>query len=372
VLGRPWVVLREGERRRWGGDLRRRYLLDGLAAATDAVVVDDWKAGSIRSSLRTLRGRPWHVWRRAAFVATSELMIESQLEAITRYGVPLAVDIHDDPIGQAGALGIELSPEHRDAFRARLRANLDAFPWLTAPSEPFARLAGLPLERLVVAPNGTDTAHVTPVEPPEAAAVAFISGAAPGRGIEALVDSCRIVRRTLPEARLLLLLAGTSDQSQAYLDGLVAALAHEPWIEIGPAPYGELGLALGRATVLCIPTPANAYWDSVPPLKLFDGMASGRPHVTTPRVETARIIRRHDAGLVTEDDSPESIAAALLRLLGDEALARRMGSNARAAAEREFDWAVIGARLADDLLARTRRWHRPTRGSAPAREEAHL
>jgi glycosyltransferase involved in cell wall biosynthesis len=92
-------------------------------------------------------------------------------------------------------------------------------------------------------------------------------------------------------------------------------------------------------------------------------MASGRPHVTTPRVETARIILRHEAGLVTEDDSRQAIGAGLEALLGDDALSRRMGANARAAAEREYDWRLIGARLADDLLectaSRFRLGHRP-------------
>jgi glycosyltransferase involved in cell wall biosynthesis len=196
--------------------------------------------------------------------------------------------------------------------------------------------------------------------------VAFISGAAPSRGIEALVDACRVVRRTIPETRLLLYLAGTGDQSQAYLDGLRRALVDEPWIEIGPVAYAELGPALGRASVLCIPTPAHRYWDSVPPLKLFDGMAAGRPHVTTPRLETARIVERHEAGLVTEDDSPEALAAALATILGDDTMARRMGANARAAAQREYDWKVLGARLADDLLDRATSPSRPTGRSAVA------
>jgi glycosyltransferase involved in cell wall biosynthesis len=46
------------------------------------------------------------------------------------------------------------------------------------------------------------------------------------------------------------------------------------------------------------------------------------------------------------------MAAAILELLGDAGEARRRGANARAAAEREYDWRVIGERLADEVLAR--------------------
>jgi len=74
--------------------------------------------------------------------------------------------------------------------------------------------------------------------------------------------------------------------------------------------------------------------------------------MTTPRAETARLVRDHDAGTVSTGDDPASMAAAILQLLGDAGEARRRGANARAAAEREYDWRVIGERLADEVLAR--------------------
>jgi glycosyltransferase involved in cell wall biosynthesis len=214
LLGHGWVVLREGARLRLGGDLRRRYLLDGLARRATAVVVDDWQAGSIGATLLSVRGRRWQGWRRSPFIATSELMTKRQLETTGRLRIPLAID----------------------------------------------RLVGPPAQRLIVAPNGTDSALVRPVSPPALPTVGLVSGAAPGRGIEALAEACRIVWGTIPEVRLLVFLVGTGDRSQAYLDGMVLAVRDQPWIEIGTASYAELGVALGRASVLCIPTPAHPYW----------------------------------------------------------------------------------------------------------------
>ena len=130
-------------------------------------------------------------------------------------------------------------------------------------------------------------------------------------------------------------------------------MASEPWIEIGQTPYGELGAALGRATVICIPTPAHAYWDSVAPVKLFDCLAAGRPIVTTPRPETAAIVRDRDAGLVADGDDAEALAAAADASCSRTRSGRgRWAPMRRAAAERDYDWRVIGERLADQLLAR--------------------
>jgi phosphatidylinositol alpha-1,6-mannosyltransferase len=74
--------------------------------------------------------------------------------------------------------------------------------------------------------------------------------------------------------------------------------------------------------------------------------------VTTPRPETAAIVRDRDAGLVADGDEAEALAGPLAELLEDPDRARAMGANARAAAEQDFDWRVIGERLADQLVAR--------------------
>jgi glycosyltransferase involved in cell wall biosynthesis len=308
----------------------------------------------LKATLRELRGPIWQVWRARPLVASTELLIDKQLTAVRQLAEAAIVDVHDDAFLQNDALGIEMSPDQADAIKARMRSNREAFRWLVAPSAAFAELVGLDPARVVVASNGSDTATVRPATWPDTPAVAFISGAAPRRGIEELVDAVRIVRRRLPETHLHLWLAPTGDESRVYLDALAASVASEPWVEIGQTPYDELGAALGRATVLCIPTPAHAYWDSVAPVKLFDCLAAGRPIVTTPRPETAAIVRDNEAGLVAEADGAEALAMPLSQLLEDGARARVMGANARVAAEHHYDWRVIGERLADQLLPRIR------------------
>jgi glycosyltransferase involved in cell wall biosynthesis len=349
---RPWIVLREDRRRRWGGDLRRHYLFNGLVDGAGARVIEDRRVAPLSAALHELGGRRWQVWRPRPLVATTEFLTDKQLALVARLGVPAAVDVHDDVILQADALGVPLGADEHAAILATRRAN-DVFRWLVAPAAAFARLAGLDPARVVVASNGTDSRAVRPAPWPDAPGVAFVSGAAPSRGIEELIAAMRIVRDRLPDARLYLWLAATGDASRVYLDDLVARHAAEAWIEIGQTPYEELGAQLGRATALAIPTPAHPYWDAVAPVKVFDYLAAGRPIVTTPRVETAALVRRLDAGLVTASDAAEAMAESIVAVLDDPERAKAMGARAREAAEREFDWRVIGERLAADLLART-------------------
>jgi glycosyltransferase involved in cell wall biosynthesis len=351
-VSRPWLVLREGDRRRWGGDLRRHYLLDGLAAATSGRVLEDRRVDPLSAALRELRPPRWQVWQRPPLVASTELLADKQLAAVRRLGDAAVVDIHDDALLQNDALGIETPGDEAASIRSRHDANREAFRILVAPSQSFAELTGLAPDRVVVASNGSDTRTVRPAPWPDVPAIAFVSGAAPRRGIEELIAAARLVRQQIADTRLHLWLAATGDDSRAYLDALTASVSGDPWIEIGQAPYTELGAQLGRATVLAIPTPAHAYWDSVAPVKLFDYLAAGRPVATTPRRETVAIVSANDAGAVAEADTADAMAAAILPVLQDAQRAREMGANARAAAEREYDWRVIGERLAGEILAR--------------------
>jgi glycosyltransferase involved in cell wall biosynthesis len=263
-----------------------------------------------------------------------------------------AVAVYDDPIAQTAALGIRMPRGRAGRLRRRREANIDAFRWLVVPTRSFAELARLDLSRVIVGGNGTDAGHVRPQPWPDMPTVGMASGAAPGRGIEALIDAATQVREQVRDLRLRLWLVATSPESQTYLDALTERSRRHSWIEIGSAPYRDLGAALGAASVLVIPHPPNDYLDVALPVKLFDSMAAGRPLVVTPRIETRAIIERHSAGVVATGDSVDELAEALLTLLDDRERMQRMGTAARRAAERHYDWPVVGGRVAAEILSR--------------------
>jgi glycosyltransferase involved in cell wall biosynthesis len=345
------MVMRADRGRGWGGEIRRSQIFARLAERTAATVVDDWP-----SFQRAIRGRRWQAWlgrrRVRPFLAASETAPPKWVERIVELSDPVAVAIYDDAVIQSRALGLDLSVGRAEELRVRRRQNEAAFRWHVVPTASFAELAGLDPARVIVGGNGTIASRVRPGPWPEVPAIGFVSGAAPGRGIEALIEAARIVRGEIPETRLFLWLLATSAAGEAYVEGLRAQIAGEPWVRIAPAPYERLGEILSQATVLTIPHPDNEYMDVALPVKLFDSMAAGRPLVVTPRRETAVIVKQHGVGLVTGGDDPASIAQACVRLLTDEALARRLGAAARAAAEREYDWPIVGDRIADEILRR--------------------
>jgi glycogen(starch) synthase len=348
-VGARWLVLREGSRLRWGGDLRRHHVLAALASRPDAIDVDGWSAERLREVLAAHRRRPWNARPRLA--AATMLAAAALAEAAGRT-VPYAVDFHDDPLAQVAALGVDMDEAWVVRAMDRKRRNVDAFRWLVVPSAELAELAGLDRDRTLVAGNGSDTTIIRPSPWPREPAVGFISGAAAGRGIETLIGAARLLRDQVPGLRLLLWLAATGAAGEAYLEELRRSTADDPWIEYGAAPYQEIGAQLGRATVLCVPNPPAGYWDAVSPVKLYDCMAAARPVVVTPRTVMRAEVERHQAGLVAPGDRPEDLAGPIAQLIGDDALARQLGENGRNAVVAEHDWRSISRSLAAELVRR--------------------
>ncbi len=304
-----------------------------------------WTADILRSTLdESGRGR--------ARLASVEFLDREALDVAIARTKPIVVDFHDEPLAHADALGHTLSVDRSAELRSLVDSNLAIFPDVICQSPEFVRLVGLDARRTFIAPSGTDSRRIVPGPWPEAPVVGMVSGASPGRGIEALVAACRLLRADHPDVRLWLALAGTTDAGRAYLQGLVESFASDSWITVEAVPYREIGPRLAATSVLVIPHPAHPYWDAVLPIKMFDYLAAGRPVVATPRVATAALLDGCAAGIVAEGDEPAHLASAIGRLLGDDRLSRRTGAAGRTAAETTYDWAVIGRRLANQILRR--------------------
>jgi glycosyltransferase involved in cell wall biosynthesis len=349
-----WVVLLELTHQRWGGDLRRSQIFRRLGERTSGAILNGFSVGPLREMLGVSRYFPVPLFRRGPKpkLASGEMLRPRVLWAMKWLAQPVAVAVYDDPVMQTAALGIALPASRERQLRRRRDANLDAFRWYVVPTASFAELVGLKTDRVIVGGNGTDTNHIQVGEWPSSPAIGMISGAAPARGIELLVEATRRLRPQIPELRLLLWLVATGEESEHYLSDLRQQLRRERWIEIDSIDYQDLDLALHRATALCVPQPPNDYTEVALPVKLFDSMAAGRPLIVTPRAEAARLVTRHGAGIVATGDSVDDLGQALADVLADEAAAQRMGAAARRAAEQHYDWNVVGDRIASEVLSR--------------------
>ena len=349
-----WIAVLGSRRERFGGERRRRYIFRRLAERTSGAIVSGWSWDGIEPAVAPARRRiPGLGGRERLPKLVSGEMLEADVVKRLRGRADLvAVAIYDDPIPHHAALGIELAPRQARALRRKRDANVDAFRWQVMPTVALAELAGLSVERVIAGENGTDVTRIVPGVWPEDPAIGFSSAAAPGRGIEMMIEAARLLRGEIPALRLLLWLVASGAASQSYLDALNRSIRRERWIEVDAFGGDDLNHAYRQATLFCIPHPPHAYWDATLPVKIFDALAAGRPLVITPRTETRRIVERYGVGVVAGGDSADDLAAAMRPLLLDEPMARRIGAVAREVAETVYDWPKVGDRIATAILER--------------------
>ncbi len=108
-----------------------------------------------------------------------------------------------------------------------------------------------------------------------------------------------------------------------------------------------------QATVLAIPLPASEYSRrraAGQALRLRGGRPADRRHAA-PRDRGSD--QAFDIGVVAPGDDADSMAEAFAPPAGRQpAGPRRSALAARAAAEAQFDWSVVGERIADEVLSR--------------------
>jgi glycosyltransferase involved in cell wall biosynthesis len=106
---------------------------------------------------------------------------------------------------------------------------------------------------------------------------------------------------------------------------------------LGFVPPSEVGAYLERAAVVCVPSRREGVGFAA-----LEAMAHARPVVATPVGGLADAVEDGVTGLLVE---PSGLRAAVVRLLEDEELRRRLGSAARARAKERYSWGAATAAL---------------------------
>jgi glycosyltransferase involved in cell wall biosynthesis len=107
-----------------------------------------------------------------------------------------------------------------------------------------------------------------------------------------------------------------------------------------PGALDDLGALYAASGVAVAPI----FWGSGVRIKLLEALASGLPVVATPLAAEGIPLRAGESALFADD--PAGFAAAIARLLDDEALRARVGAAGRAVVARHYDWRAVGRRLA--------------------------
>lgn len=255
--------------------------------------------------------------------------------------------------------------------RRKIRLFLHHPDAIISPSSELHRksaFTGVRGDRLYFIPNGVDTGTFAPGNSfdvidkdfgidPSRPVIICPRRLEPKNGVEYLIRSVPLVRAAHPDAQFLIVGGGFPDERARFEAFLTESGQRHGVFFTGNVPNSSMPKFYALATISVLPSIMEAT-----SISGLESMASGLPLVGTNVGGIPEIIEDGVSGILVEPRSPEELARACVRLLGDEALRRGLGANARARVEREFSWTGISRRTVEiyetvvaDRTARTRR-----------------
>jgi glycosyltransferase involved in cell wall biosynthesis len=168
------------------------------------------------------------------------------------------------------------------------------------------------------------------------------------KGVIEIIEALPLIMREVESTKLLLIGEIREEIEKRKIMSLIEKNNLKEHVKItGWMKHTEIPKFINQGDVgLIIFKPWSYSYITGVPNKLIDYMACGKPVVTSkdfPEIE--RIVNDSNGGILVNHDDPKQIAEAVIKLLNDDDLRRKMGQNARSYIERNHSWKSFEKRL---------------------------
>lgn len=331
---------------RWPRELAREDVVAGIRVRRLPFVLPTWRGlGMLTSPIRFAQS--WlgfeRVLRSGAYdVVNLHYLCEPALYAglcCRPRGLPIVVSTHGSDI--------EALPPGADSPHGRLaRRSLRTAAAITANSRSLADavcrlMSRAPRQAVAVIGNGvrvkefdraTDASAV-PGKP-------FVLGVGrlwPFKGFDLLIRAFGALAGRLPELHLVLIGHGAEEVALRQL--AVECGISDRVVFVGRLPPEGVAAFLQRCEFLVVPSQREGFG-----IVALEAMACRKPVVATAVGGLPEVVSDGITGLLVKERTPEAMAAAMLRLLGDPQLALQLGRAGRQVAESRFTWEAVARR----------------------------
>ena len=218
---------------------------------------------------------------------------------------------------------------------------------------------GIDSKKIVVIENGANINHFKPIDKNQALLelnynidnkyVCFIGNLAPWQGLEYLIHAASGILKTCPDARFLII--GDGPMKNEWMQFTQELEVSENFIFTGSIPYEQIPLYINASDV-CVVTKRQLK-SGYSPLKLYEYMACSKPVIAT-RTDGFEILEECNAGILINPINTHELVDAVVKLLQNENLRKKMGTNGRKYVVENHSWASVAKKVAhacEDIIA---------------------
>jgi glycosyltransferase involved in cell wall biosynthesis len=213
--------------------------------------------------------------------------------------------------------------------------NADRIICLTQSDAKEIIAYGCPYEKIRIVPNAVDTDRFRPVNGKWENLVVWTGRFVPEKGLNYLIEAARIVKKECRNVKFILVGDGPikanivkSAHNYGLLNNVVCFA--------GPFDRNQIANILSKASLFVLPSLKEGM-----SLSLLEAMACGKAIIgsSVPGIED--VITDGKNGLLVPAADSEALANAILTLLNDENLSRRLGQMARQLVVEKYSWNIV-------------------------------
>jgi len=172
--------------------------------------------------------------------------------------------------------------------------------------------------------------------------ILYTGSFAPWHGVEDIIKAAKIVTATVKN--VIFFMVGTGPEMPRYQEMVFQLNLDDFFIFTGPKEYEKIPQFICASDITLAPFNPERnelmreHGFYFTPLKIFEYMACEKPLISTSVGNVKDIIEDGVSGILVLPDDSDALAKNILRLLSDENLRKKLGSNARKAVETKYSW----------------------------------
>jgi glycosyltransferase involved in cell wall biosynthesis len=225
-------------------------------------------------------------------------------------------------------------------MRRWIRHTLEHSSLVIALSDGWAQFVRgfAPGARVAVLPNSVALPALPAAGAEQPGRILFLGRVEAAKGIDELLRAAAALAPSLPALRLAI--GGEGDLARVRARAAELGIADRVEL-LGWLDARRRDAELARAAVFCLPSHAEGL-----PMAMLEAMAAARAVVVTNVGAIPEAVAHGDNGLLVAPRDGAALAAALERVLADDALRARLGRRARETVEQRYSGPVVAERLA--------------------------